>query len=55
VSRHHATIVVDAFGARVRDNKSTNGTYVNDHRIREAQLKPGDLIKIGQSVFKYLA
>jgi len=54
VSRTHVTIMADENGVRVRDNESTNGTYVNDHKIHEAYLKDGDLIKVGRSIFKFL-
>ncbi|MEZ4382821.1 MAG: GGDEF domain-containing protein [Nannocystaceae bacterium] len=54
VSRTHATLHTDDNGVRIRDNESTNGTYVNDHKIHEAWLKDGDLIKIGRSIFKFL-
>ena len=54
VSRTHATIMMDENGVKVRDNESTNGTYVNDHKIHEAYLKDGDLIKVGRSIFKFL-
>ena len=54
VSRTHATIMADDSGVKIRDNESTNGTYVNDHKIHEAYLKDGDLIKVGRSIFKFL-
>jgi diguanylate cyclase (GGDEF)-like protein len=54
VSRTHATIMVDEHGVKIRDNVSTNGTYVNDHKIHEVYLKDGDLIKVGRSIFKFL-
>jgi diguanylate cyclase (GGDEF)-like protein len=54
VSRTHATITADDSGVKIKDNESTNGTYVNDHKIHEAYLKDGDLIKVGRSIFKFL-
>ncbi len=54
VSRTHATLVVDDHGVKVRDNDSTNGTYVNDIRVHEQYLADGDLVKIGRSIFKFL-
>jgi diguanylate cyclase (GGDEF)-like protein len=54
VSRTHATLLVDDNGVKIRDNESTNGTYVNEHKVHEAYLKDGDLIKIGRSIFKFL-
>lgn len=55
VSRTHATILVDEQGIKVRDNESTNGTYVNDTKIHETYLRDGDLIKVGRSIFKFLS
>jgi two-component system cell cycle response regulator len=46
---------VEDAGIKIRDNESTNGTYVNDHKIHEAWLKDGDLIKIGRAIFKFLS
>ncbi len=54
VSRTHAIVQVDDAGVKLRDNESTNGTYVNDNKIHEAYLKDGDLIKVGRSIFKFL-
>ena len=54
VSRQHAFVTVDEHGVKIRDNESTNGTYVNDNRIHEAYLQDGDLVKIGRSIFKFL-
>lgn len=55
VSRTHATLRVEDHGVKLRDNESTNGTYVNDHKVHEAWLKEGDLIKIGRAIFKFLS
>jgi len=46
VSRRHATLrkLGDAYS--IEDLNSSNGTYVNDHRIKQAQLYEGDLIQI---------
>lgn len=35
----------------VRDFKSRNGTYVNDNRIDVFRLKPGDRVRIGDTIF----
>ncbi|TPV92977.1 MAG: GGDEF domain-containing protein [Myxococcales bacterium FL481] len=56
VSRQHATVTLDESGVKIRDNDSTNGTYVNDIRVRsETYLQDGDLLKIGRSIFKFLS
>ena len=35
------------------DMNSTNGTYVNDKKIIKAQLKPSDVIRVGQTKFQF--
>lgn len=51
VSRNHAEIVVDEDGAVLRDLGGANGTYLNNRRIEEEDLEPGDQIVIGPVVF----
>jgi pSer/pThr/pTyr-binding forkhead associated (FHA) protein len=51
VSRRHCELVVSDDGLRVRDLASSNGTYVNNQRINEADLKAGDRLVIGPIVF----
>ena len=55
VSRRHAMIELCDAGRLLRDLDSTNGTYLNDIQIRSAILSNGDLIKIGDTIFKYLS
>ncbi len=55
VSRQHAVIKASAREVLIKDLGSTNGTYVNDELVTERVLKDGDLIKIGRTIFKYLA
>ncbi len=54
VSREHAHVLVEVDAIKIRDNESTNGTYVNDSRISETYLRDGDLVKVGRSIFKFL-
>lgn len=59
VSRRHAKLVGDPGQKsgpyfKVIDLESTNGTFLNDERIREASLNDGDRIHIGYTVFKYV-
>jgi hypothetical protein len=37
----------------VRDLGSSNGTFVNGHRIRAVQLRPGDAIRAGRTTFTF--
>lgn len=51
VSRQHAVLMVDDDTLTLRDLGSSNGTYVNNQRITEQELDPGDHIVIGPVVF----
>jgi len=54
VSRHHATVLRVGEVHVVRDEGSTNGTFVNDQRLKAAhELADGDQIRIGRTVIKY--
>jgi pSer/pThr/pTyr-binding forkhead associated (FHA) protein len=55
VSRYHCRIIQDDTGYALVDNRSTNGTFVNKVRIREAFLKPGCTIAVGQSQLRFNA
>ena len=55
VSRQHAVVEFSGGSYRLVDKGSTNGTYVNHHRIRERVLNDGDQIQIGKALLKYLA
>ena len=46
VSRCHATLRWDTKEWFIRDQNSTNGIYVNNKRVKEAALYPGDCIFI---------
>src|SRR5688572_11412120 len=50
VSRHHATVVRVENRHAVRDENSTNGTFVNDERVQgTVLLSDGDQIRIGRT------
>jgi pSer/pThr/pTyr-binding forkhead associated (FHA) protein len=51
ISRRHAEIIVAKEGVTVRDLGAANGTYLNNRRITEDDLEPGDQIVIGPVVF----
>jgi diguanylate cyclase (GGDEF)-like protein len=54
VSRHHATIARVANRYVIKDEGSTNGTFVNEQRISQPRpLDDGDTVKIGRTVLKY--
>jgi pSer/pThr/pTyr-binding forkhead associated (FHA) protein len=49
VSKEHAAIEVAGQRYVVRDLDSTNGTFVNEERVRQqATLKNGDTLRIGR-------
>ena len=54
VSRRHATVQVDDAGhATIRDENSTNGTYVNEDRVlpgAEVRLVDGDRVRLAADV-----
>ncbi len=52
VSRKHCVIIWNDDGLAVRDQGSTNGTYVGGQRVSESSLAPGDLLVVGGSTFK---
>jgi diguanylate cyclase (GGDEF)-like protein len=54
VSRRHARIRRLAGRLVIEDPGSTNGTFVNDERIRTHLLADGDQIRIGKVVLKYV-
>jgi pSer/pThr/pTyr-binding forkhead associated (FHA) protein len=54
VSRRHAILVPRAGGARILDDRSANGTFVNGRRVQQADLSNGDVIVIGRVVLRYL-
>lgn len=55
VSRNHARLIVGPEQTLLIDLGSTNGTYVNDRRVRDRILQDGDRISFGDTVLKYLA
>jgi diguanylate cyclase (GGDEF)-like protein len=54
VSRQHARIVFDGRHYWLQDQKSTNGTFVNDEAVGEKELRDGDQVRIGRSILKFM-
>ncbi len=54
VSRRHAILVPRPGGARILDDRSANGTYVNGRRVQQADLRSGDVIVLGRVVLRFL-
>ncbi|HEX3759832.1 MAG TPA: sigma 54-interacting transcriptional regulator [Kofleriaceae bacterium] len=55
VSRYHCRITQEDNGYVLIDQRSTNGTFINKVRIREAFLKPGSIVSVGQSQLRFTA
>jgi len=52
VSRRHCEIRVNGDEeVHVRDLGSSNGTYVNNKRVQEAEVMAGDTLKVGPVIF----
>jgi pSer/pThr/pTyr-binding forkhead associated (FHA) protein len=49
VSRLHCRLTAKPIGLEIFDLDSTNGTFVNDRRIKKALLATGDRISIGRA------
>ena len=48
-SRVHAVLVAGPAGLEIRDNHSSNGTFVNGALITSAMLRDGDVVTIGNT------
>jgi diguanylate cyclase (GGDEF)-like protein len=55
ISRRHARITVTHKETTVYDLDSTNGVFVNGHRVQRAALEDGDRLHLGETVLKYLS
>jgi pSer/pThr/pTyr-binding forkhead associated (FHA) protein len=51
ISRQHCRFLLGEGKLVVEDSGSTNGTYVNDARVDEAQLRAGDEVVVGRFHF----
>jgi adenylate cyclase len=50
ISARHALLEVRGDRVWIVDLESRNGTFVNDRRVREAPLRPGDRVALGQTL-----
>lgn len=55
LSQQHCKLTRYGEHHRLFDLGSTNGTFVNDVRVQQADLKPGDVIRTGETVFTYMS
>ena len=52
VSSHHCEVLLRGAEVLIRDLNSTNGSFINDVRITESVLKPGQTLRLGQIELK---
>ena len=56
ISRNHAKLINRDGKVTLEDLGSTNGSYVNDEQVSgEFAMRNGDLVKIGRTIFKFIA
>jgi len=51
VSRFHAEVKVDSETVWIKDLGSRNGTFIDDERVDEAELLPGQTVRFGNALF----
>lgn len=54
ISRLHCTVALKDGLFYLTDLGSTNGTWINNERVTEVELKANDKIRIGQSVIAFV-
>lgn len=54
ISQQHAKLVRMGDHHRLFDLGSTNGTFVNDQRIEQVDLRIGDVVRLGETTFTYM-
>ena len=52
ISSHHCEVHLRGAEILIRDLNSTNGTFINNEKISEAVLKPGQTLRLGQVELK---
>lgn len=48
VSSHHCEVLLRGSDIVIKDLNSTNGTFINGEPVKEAVLKPGQILRLGQ-------
>jgi predicted component of type VI protein secretion system len=48
VSSHHCEVLLRGSDVVIKDLNSTNGTFINNEKISESVLKPGQTLRLGQ-------
>jgi pSer/pThr/pTyr-binding forkhead associated (FHA) protein len=52
VSRRHFAAELSTDGLSVTDTSSTNGTFVNEVRVRDAILHGGETVRVGETTIR---
>ncbi len=55
VSRRHALVYRDEDGAKVLDDRSLNGVFLNGERIDLSELEDGDAIAVGRFTLHFMS
>ncbi len=53
VSRHHFVLSISTRGAHLRDVGSSNGVFLDSHRLESAWLQPGATFQVGVTRLRY--
>jgi pSer/pThr/pTyr-binding forkhead associated (FHA) protein len=48
VSSHHCEVLLRGNEVVIKDLNSTNGTFINEEKVTESVLKPGQTLRLGQ-------
>lgn len=48
ISSHHCEVLLRGSDVVIKDLNSTNGTFINNEKISESVLKPGQTLRLGQ-------
>src|SRR5476649_2000282 len=54
VSSHHCEVHLRGSDIVIRDLNSTNGSFINNDKITEQALKPGQVLRLGQVELKLI-
>ncbi len=54
MSRRHCVLEAREDGDHIKDLGATNGTWLDDEKIKEALLEPGAVIRIGYTEIEFL-
>jgi len=54
-SRIHARFHIEDGRVVLVDLESTNGVFVNDRQVQKIELRDGDFVQIGETIFKFLS